>query len=254
MVSEIDTLPEQICFPSDDGQVMFCNWVKHPKKIGYAILSSFGKWIPFPIDRTKKRGDEETYRQFFAAIPETGYHHIRNAALVSMLYDTFARVNEILPMRMSQINDDRLGAMIMTEKVFDEDERRVFWRKETKTYLLRWLEEREKIFKKIKAPDGGELFIAVGGGNCDMAKPYRQLKYESAYCWFKKYSNLAGLSTVVNPHALRHKGAVEMATQDYDPYAIASILGHKTIESSLNYARLYGEDLKRKYYGIKKGA
>lgn len=106
--------------------------------------------------------------------------------------------------------------------------------------------------QQLKAIDRGELYIITGGGNVPYTEPYRQLHYEGAKAWFRKYSVAAGLPRTLNPHSLRHKGGQEMAEQDYDPYVIASILGHKTIDSSLEYARLYGDRLRRKYYQIKK--
>lgn len=63
MVVKIEELPDQICFPSEDGQTMICNWVKHPKKIGYAIASKLGKWIPFPIAQIKKSGEKNVEQE-----------------------------------------------------------------------------------------------------------------------------------------------------------------------------------------------
>jgi integrase/recombinase XerD len=196
---------------------------------------------------------EEEYRKFINAIPATGYHNVRNAAFVSTLYDTFARVNEILPLRLQHIGEDMMGATIKTEKVFDGDMRRVFWRDETKTYLVRWLNLRESILRKKKLEDLGEVWITVGGG-FGATPTYRQVAYSSMLWWFHRYSREANLDRILNPHSLRHKGAVEMSMQNLDPYSSASILGHRSIESTMDYRRLYGEDLKRKYYGIKSGS
>jgi len=40
-----DNMPSQVCFPKDE--FIFCNWVHHPKKPGYAIMRNSGKWLRF---------------------------------------------------------------------------------------------------------------------------------------------------------------------------------------------------------------
>jgi hypothetical protein len=54
MVTSINELPEQVCFPID-GEYLLCNWTHHPTRRGFAIVSNFGKWIKVRIDNIKKQ-------------------------------------------------------------------------------------------------------------------------------------------------------------------------------------------------------
>ncbi len=51
LIIRINELPSQICFAKD--KFIFCNWVHHPNKIGYAIISKFGKWLRFEATTEK---------------------------------------------------------------------------------------------------------------------------------------------------------------------------------------------------------
>ena len=82
----------------------------------------------------------------------------------------------------------------------------------------------------------GPLFRGRGDG---------RLSRRQAQKRFAMWAQIAGVSSNVTPHALRHSFATKLYLRTRDIYLVKQALGHRSIESTLRYAEQDGERLRR---------
>jgi hypothetical protein len=77
---------------------------------------------------------------------------------------------------------------------------------------------------------------------------FRHATLSQSYCYerLRMYSEGCGLR--VAPHQLRHSGAILLLNAGAPVLTVQTILGHKKIDTTLNYARLYDGTLAADYY------
>lgn len=211
--------------------------------------------IPKKTFRFPRVATNEQYERLMAVIPDDGksYTHIRNRALIMLLWDTGARNGEITSLELDDLDLDRMSARIKTEKSRGTIPfREVFWRTETNEQLGKWLDAREKFFATVSLSDSNYVFVGIKGGheNCRGSGRRLQVGYVSEI--LRKYSNKAQLPVPLNPHACRHHMGRELTKKGVNAAGISSILGHSNLASSFQYTMLFGqdrEDLYRKNVG-----
>ena len=213
--------------------------------------------IPIPRKTFKfpRVATEEEYRKLLAVIPDhgtgsdfKGYTHVRNKAIITLLWESGARNGEIASLRLEDIDLNRMSARIKTEKSRGTvPYREIFWREEANQALAGWLVKREELAQEIPLADPKILFFGIKGGhkNCPGKGKILQVNFISEI--LRKYSNKAGLAIPLNPHSCRHHFGRELARKDTNAYGIASLLGHANIQSSFIYTQLFGNDREELY-------
>lgn len=183
--------------------------------------------------------DEASYRQLIAAIPTdtTAYFHIRNLCLINIIWETGARLGEIVALNVSDLDFEKKEIIIKTEKsrgVFPF--RKIPWGKETDKSLPRWIKRRAHLVLEDKLEDPDALFIGLKqtGG--------KRLALCAAGEIFRKYSNKAGLK-VINAHSMRHHFGHELSERGLNNSEISSALGHSSLGSSYRYTLLNSNEL-----------
>lgn len=211
---------------------------------GMQNLSSFDwRLIPIPqkIYSRPRIISQETFNAFNAAIPETSAdpRHIRNKALVWLLWETGARIGELLALNASDISVTK-SVLIKTEKNRGSaPERQIFWREEGDYYLRKWMKIRAELY-----PYSEPLFMSI----CQ--KPGARLGLSGVSKIMHQYSIKAKLGTMVNCHSFRHHFCRDVVERGGDASMVMSLAGHSSIVSSTPYVRLFGKDLKRGYERI----
>lgn len=214
--------------------------------------------IPIPRRTFKfpRVAKEEEYRKLLSAIPDhgtseggrAGYNHIRNRAIITLLWESGARNGEIASLSIDDIDLNRRSARIKTEKSRGTvPYREIFWREEANQALAEWLVEREKLAQEIPLADSKILFFGIKGGHKNCPGKGRKLQVNFISEILRKYSNKAGLVIPLNPHSCRHHFGRELARKDTNAYGIASLLGHANIQSSFIYTQLFGNDREELY-------
>ena len=216
--------------------------------------------IPIPKKefRFPRVANEEDYRKLLACIPEVGkmgkplYWHIRNKAIIMLLWDTGARNGEIANLELDDIDLDRMSARIKTEKSRGTIPfREIFWRSDTNEALAAWLDAREDFFKDVEVRDRHHVFIGIKGGygskNDENSSFGRRLQVNYVSEILRKYSNRAGLQAPLNPHSFRHHMGRDLAMKGVIAHGISSILGHAQVQSSYPYTMLFGKDREKLY-------
>lgn len=164
-------------------------------------------------------------------------------ALVAVLYDTGARIGEVLRLTVADVNppDDRGQRMEGVLRVIRKGEREDYanitpWGMD---YLTAWLTVR-------KAPHQW-IFCLVARYRYGVELPkviWERLQYEAAYVILKNLAAKVGISSF-HPHMLRHSRAVHLNEQGVDFTNIGYQLGHKNPEMARTiYGRPKVLDLK----------
>lgn len=182
---------------------------------------------------------EQAYRKLLSVIPikTTAYYHFRNRCLISLIWDTGARLGEITALDIGDVDLKNNSIVIKTEKSRGmRPFRKIPYSNETGISLKKWLKSRAHIALDYDLPEPEALFIglkATGG---------KRLATCAAGEIFRKYSRKAGLP-VVNAHSLRHHFGTDLAKRGFNNSLISEALGHAQLSSSFQYTQVNNEDL-----------
>jgi len=182
---------------------------------------------------------ETSYRKLLSVIPKrsTAYYHLRNRCLISLLWDTGARIGEVTALNVSDVDQKNHSIVIKTEKSRGmRPFRKIPYGKESAVSMKKWIKCRSKIAVDYQLPEPDALFVglkATGG---------KRLATCAAGEIFRKYSNKAGIP-YVNAHSLRHHFGTDMAIRGFNNSLISEALGHAQLSSSFQYTQIRNEDL-----------
>jgi len=196
----------------------------------------------------------ETFRKLFAQIPDNtnDSHHLRNRAILLMLWDTGVRTGELMSLDIADLDMKSRMALIKTEKSRGRRPvRQIFWTAETHKALLRWMEKLSEMKKKFSFADNEALFVSIGKSPRAMVRGYR-MKPGGVAEVMRVLSNQAGLPVITNAHSIRHSMGRDTIKTLHSNSAVSNILGHSNLESSYIYTMLFGEDLKEEWKEVMK--
>jgi site-specific recombinase XerD len=214
------------------------------RRQGYEVLDH--QLIPIPKREYNppRVATEEEYAKLLNVIPQDSNdpRHIRNLAIVSMLWDTGARVGELMSLKVQDIKLDQMKALVKTEKSKGmKPFRQIFWSEETSQNLKRWIEKRAELKKRTKFKDPDALF--VGACRWQLGK---RLTSNAVSIFLRRYSSKAGIQTL-NAHSFRHHLGHELAKKGASNSVISNILGHSALTSSYVYTMLSNKELETEY-------
>lgn len=196
----------------------------------------------------------ETFQQLLAQIPDNSddSHHIRNRAVLLLLWDTGARTGELMSLNLSDLDLKNKTALIKTEKSRGRRPiRQIFWTKETHIALLRWLNKQEELRKQFNFNDPEALFVSISKSSRQFLRGCRMTPRGVAEI-MRVLSNQAGLPIITNAHAIRHSMGRDTVKTLRSNSAVSNILGHSNLDSSYIYTMLFGEDLKEQWTEVMK--
>jgi site-specific recombinase XerD len=204
--------------------------------------------IPIPPKEYKlpRVATEESYQKILAVIPgNNDPRHIRNKAIIALLWDTGARNSELMALNLSDITPAH-RAIIKTEKSRGKRPvREIFWTESTHILLMKWLKKRERLIKVMNYVEPEPVFISICG-SVNKASGKRFDK-KGVGEMLRRYSNKAGIPTV-NAHSFRHHLGRELAKNQVD---VMNILGHSSLDSSTIYTMMFGTELEERYRRVK---
>jgi len=165
----------------------------------------------------------------------------RDRALVSLLYESGARIGEIGSMRVKDVSFDEYGAIVWLPKSKTVTRKlRVVY---SARYLSEWLSDHP-----LKDPEF-PLWIKLTGRNAMKAMEYADIRMQ-----IKKIAKRAGIKKRIYPHLFRHTRATRLLAKV--PESIGAkymgwVNGSKMVGV---YVHLASEDVEEailKMYGIK---
>lgn len=148
----------------------------------------------------------------------------RNMALLSLLYDSGARIGEILSLDTADVNIDARTAMVDGKS----GQRIVFFSHETADLLDRYRRKLERVANP-------EAYFVVAN--------LRRMGYPAARSLLRRAKERSGVSCDVNPHNFRHSFATNFLRNGGDLGFLKELMGHSTFEVTKLYMSLDSADL-----------
>jgi len=218
----------------------------------YAVLDE--NLIPIPSKEHKlpRVAKEADYRQLIAAIPAktTDPRHIRNLAIVNLLWDTGARNGEVLALDVDDLDMERRRAVINTEKSKGRRPfRELFWTQSTNDNIWAWLKKREHLKKTMAFKEPDALFLSICAGQHDTTG--RRFTIRGVGEMLRRYSNRAKLP-YLNAHSFRHHMGHHIIKSGGSSADVMNILGHSSVQSSTIYTMMTDHELEKRYRGFMK--
>ena len=205
--------------------------------------------IPLPRKQYNipRIADEANFRKLLNSIPVDNHpNHIRNRALVSLLWDTGARSGEICSIDADDLDLKQRKCVIRTEKSRGRRPiREIFWTAGTNVILKKWLQKREHLMKVMQFRDPDALLVTISKCRQNQVRGGRLNPFNVAEI-LRLASNRAGIP-VMNAHSMRHnfgRWIIEAGGSNSD---VSNLLGHSSIESSMIYTLMTGPRLKQRY-------
>lgn len=156
----------------------------------------------------------------------------RDRALLEMLYATGCRVSEVSFMKLADVHLDDSYCLCHgkgnKQRLVPLGRRAI---ETTRTYLA---ERRPRLAARAPSTPGC-LFLSARG---------LRLRRERIWELLKKYAALAGLSTEISPHTLRHSFATHLLAGGADLRQVQEMLGHANIATTQRYTHVDHQRLK----------
>lgn len=184
---------------------------------------------------TKRVSPPETYflerdeiNSLFESMPSKGQLSLRDRALLLLLYNTGARVQEVVELRVANLD---LGCQPRVHFHGKGDKWRLcpLW---TKTAAL--LKELLKEQGKLSTPDS-PVFVSRQGLALTRFGIYKIVRRHTCHLTTKK---LNGKQRHVSPHIFRHTTAVHLLESGVDANVIRGWLGHVSLDTTNRYAEI----------------
>lgn len=158
--------------------------------------------------------------------------HLRDRAMLELLYATGMRVGELTGLNLSDIDLAR-GLARVTGK--GNKQRVVPFGREATLALNEWLEFGRSELANGKAEDA--VFVGSRGGRIDQRQVRRVVE---------RAGQRAGVSDI-SPHTLRHTAATHMLEGGADLRVVQEMLGHSSLQTTQIYTHVSAQRLKNVY-------
>ena len=162
---------------------------------------------------------------------------LRDKAMLETMYSSGLRVSELLKLEKGQVN---LTKGVITVFGKGAKERKV----PIADYAVEYI---KKYNNEVRSKNGNKgskyLFLSKKGEPLSRVYFFKQVK---------KYSELAGITTQVSPHTLRHSFATHLLNHGAQLRIVQGMLGHTNIATTQIYTHVSSEKLKEDYDKIMK--
>ena len=162
---------------------------------------------------------------------------LRDKAMLETMYSSGLRVSELLNLEKKQVN---LTKGVITVFGKGAKERKVPIADYAIEYINKYIKE---VRNKNDNKGSKYLFLSKKGEPLSRIYFFKQVK---------KYSELAGITTNVSPHTLRHSFATHLLNHGAQLRIVQSMLGHTNIATTQIYTHVSSEKLKSDYDKIMK--
>lgn len=160
--------------------------------------------------------------------------HIRDLAMIDLLYSTGIRVGELVNLNIGDINFEERECIVYGK---GNKQRKVYFDAKTKVHLKRYLEQRKDYSEA--------LFVTLDS-------PFERLKISGVEIRLRKLGRLASLDQRVHPHKFRRSMATRAIDKGMPIEQVQKLLGHQQIDTTMHYAMVNQSNVKishRKFIG-----
>ncbi len=184
---------------------------------------------PKQIRSVPKSVSEEDVENLLKAPDLTTVIGIRDKAMLEILYAAGLRVSELINIKLFDLD---LNSGILKIMGKGSKERIVPIGEYATDWVNQYLEQRAKLLNK-KASD--YLFLSKRG---------TPMVRQTFWLCIKKYALLAGITTSLSPHSLRHAFATHLINHGADLRSVQKLLGHSDITTTEIYIYVANDRLK----------
>lgn len=216
--------------------VIIKNFFKYFKDQNYCCVS------PSLIKRKKGHAKshraikEEEFEKIISIIPDYDFWGLRDMVIVRLLWDTGVRVSELCDLNTSQIELEKLSAVISTKKTANL--RIIVWSEETNKLLAKYIPLR---MQHPEYRDSKALLV----GKVKNTEFNPRLTTRSVERIVKRYSQKAEIVEKITPHSFRHGWAHKRRDQNAPLSFIQKGLGHLNPVSTFVYEQYSDLDFER---------
>lgn len=211
---------------------------------GYSVIDPWLIPIPHKQCKIPRIADEANYKKLLRIVPKktNDPRHVRNLAIINLLWDTGARNGELMSLNVGDIELTRRRAIIRTEKSKGwRPIREIFWTEGTNKNIERWMEKREHLTTTLEFKDPEALFVSV----CNQ-KNGQRFSLKGVGEMLRHYSNRAKIP-YMNAHSFRHHMGHHIIKSGGSSADVMNILGHASVQSSSIYTMMSDRELEQRY-------
>ena len=213
--------------------------------LNYLSKRSIPSMAPNKIELPRVHRKQVTFlyndevERIFDTVPNDGeISHLRDRAILELLYSSGLRVSELVGLNRDHVNTARRE---FTVRGKGQKDRPIFVSKRAAAQLELYLHARTDSLiplflsysRNIQAP-------SISGD-------YRRLNQRSVQRMVTKYARLAGITKHVSPHTMRHSFATDLLMNGADIRSVQSMLGHSSIATTQVYTHVTDQHLRDVY-------
>ena len=198
----------------------------------YRFLGGGDPTREIPLPKLRPRLPEPLGRdeiaRLLAAPKSARFVHVRDKAILELLYATGMRISELIGLEAAQVD---LHVDTLRVRGKGGRERIVPFGRRASQELELYIVARKRRFPDVS----GALFLNARGGALSRTHFWRRLK---------DYALRAGIKRRVSPHVLRHSFASHLAMAGVDLFRIGRMLGHSSPKTTQIYTHLMPSSLR----------
>jgi len=184
-------------------------------------LPKFKQRLPEPLSVSEMA-------RLLDAVSGDTFQHIRNRAMLELMYSSGLRVSELLSLTLTQVNLETCSIRVCGK---GGNERVVPFGNRAKAVMLRYLEVRRQ-----EVPNARDAFFVNLRGH---------LLNRGTFWWeVKRIARRAGITERMTPHQIRHSCATHLLEGGADLRVLQQLLGHSSVATTQRYAHVSSELLK----------
>lgn len=164
--------------------------------------------------------------------------HLRDKAILELLFSSGLRVSELVNLNRDHINTARREFMVRGK---GQKDRPVFISQTAADYIETYLASRTDSLVPLFLNYSKNTQAASTSGD------YRRLSPRSIQRMIHVYAKLAGITKHVSPHTMRHSFATDLLMNGADIRSVQSMLGHSSISTTQVYTHVTDAHLKDVY-------